>query len=185
MILKCKAVVKRFTNIPRTLAKSITECELTFFYPNSYNIMSQTYYCKMLPAVFGLIHFCSSMERPCSCFHVPPKRQQDMLLLHGLRHFVSADPYFLSVSPRSCPSTSKSLHSLVSLSLTCPGHCFVCLISSLCIIDLALSCFGKECCHIPLRMKGCRGGCMWRRVSQCWERLTLAWRDFFYFCVML
>ena len=30
---------------------------------------------------------------------------------------------------------------------------FVCLIRSLCIIDLALSCFGEECCHIPLQMR--------------------------------
>lgn len=44
--------VKQWSNgsltSPESQLKAITECELTFFYPNSYNIMSQTYYCKML-----------------------------------------------------------------------------------------------------------------------------------------
>lgn len=59
-------------------------------------------------------------------------------------------PIFINAPPLSCQHTSKSL----SLFILDPAlaAAFVCLICSLCIIDLALSYFGEECCHIPRRI---------------------------------
>lgn len=75
------------------------------------------------------------------CYSCPP-----------LVSFLSYWPIFI-FGP-CCQHASKSL-----TSVWCPypwpglAALFVCLICSLCIIDLALSCFGKECYHIPLWMK--------------------------------